>query len=116
MSSTFALELGNLRAKRKTRLTHSLPAEARSDIGSSTKYNTRNYHTHYEPSLKKKAAGGRELYWLIGVMTTLLQWCLLRELGLTPQECQTRFQAFRGYQQQLLQAGVLGLVPDGTIQ
>lgn len=48
--------------------------------------NTRNYLTHYDESLKDKAASGENLWLLYDQMVALFQLCLLRELGFTEQE------------------------------
>jgi len=47
--------------------------------------NTRNYYTHYNQSLKKKAAKGEELFWLTQELSFVLQTCLLIELGCSPE-------------------------------
>ncbi len=44
-------------------------------------HNTRNYLTHYDPELESKAATGQELYNLTIKLRTLLEMCLLEELG-----------------------------------
>jgi hypothetical protein len=42
---------------------------------------TRNYWTHFDPSLKEKVAEKGELYKLTSLLGMLLQSCLLKELG-----------------------------------
>lgn len=42
---------------------------------------TRNYHTHYDPKLRRRAAKGESLYWLSEEIRALLTACLLRNLG-----------------------------------
>ncbi|NEQ75823.1 MAG: hypothetical protein F6K23_23960 [Okeania sp. SIO2C9] len=49
--------------------------------------NARNYFTHYNESLKKKAPQPKELYLLIESLSFILQACLLKELGCTPDRC-----------------------------
>jgi hypothetical protein len=44
-------------------------------------YDNRNYLTHYDVTLKGKAAGGSRLAFLVEVLKLLLQASLLRELG-----------------------------------
>jgi hypothetical protein len=48
---------------------------------------TRNFLTHYDSSLKNKAADGFELYRLTQVLSFLLQACFLLELGLPSERC-----------------------------
>lgn len=43
--------------------------------------NTRNYLTHYDESLKEKAADVKELYQVIQQLKIIMQICLLSELG-----------------------------------
>ncbi len=47
---------------------------------------TRNYLTHYDARLKDKAAKGESLYWLSIEVFTLLQLCLLQDLGVEEME------------------------------
>jgi len=42
---------------------------------------TRNYLTHYDPTLKERSADGEELYRLTQKLKALLEICLLKELG-----------------------------------
>jgi len=42
---------------------------------------TRNYLTHYDESKKEAAAVGRELYELTERLESVLEACLLREVG-----------------------------------
>jgi hypothetical protein len=44
--------------------------------------NTRNYLTHFDESLEKRAARGSELFWLIRKLSYVLQLCLLVEIGI----------------------------------
>jgi ApeA N-terminal domain 1 len=48
---------------------------------------TRNYYTHYDRSLDNKFAKGEELFRLTQILSFLLQSCLLKELGCTPDRC-----------------------------
>ena len=48
---------------------------------------TRNYFTHYDRRLLKRAARGEELFWLTQKLSYLLQACLLLELGFPMQKC-----------------------------
>jgi hypothetical protein len=50
---------------------------------------TRNYYTHYNQSLKSKAAKQNELFRLSQILNFLLQSCLLTELGFTSELCQS---------------------------
>jgi ApeA N-terminal domain 1 len=45
---------------------------------------TRNYYTHYGKQLREKASTGEDLYWLTQGISYLLLYCLLLELGFTP--------------------------------
>jgi len=47
---------------------------------------TRNYHTHYDERLKRKAARGRDLNDIIFVLRILTEMCLLKELGFDTSE------------------------------
>ncbi len=59
---------------------------------------TRNYLTHYSPKLKNKAASDIELYWMIEALVILVQWSLLVELGVSPEQCTALFKENRNYQ------------------
>jgi hypothetical protein len=48
-------------------------------------YESRNYYTHYDLSLKERAASNTELYWLTQTLSFLIKACFLRELGFTPE-------------------------------
>lgn len=48
-------------------------------------YDTRNYLTHYDPSLTSKAATGFELVKLTERLNMLMEICLLKELGIDDQ-------------------------------
>jgi len=43
--------------------------------------NARNYYTHYDPDLEKKAAHGNELFLLTVQLQAILEMSLLRQLG-----------------------------------
>jgi ApeA N-terminal domain 1 len=45
---------------------------------------TRNYYTHYGKQLREKASTEEDLYWLTQGISYLLLYCLLLELGFTP--------------------------------
>jgi hypothetical protein len=45
-------------------------------------YDNRNYLTHYDATLKMRAATGARLLFMVEVLKLLLQACFLRELGL----------------------------------
>lgn len=63
---------------------------------------TRNYHVHYDVSVRRKAAeSGAELYYLTMVLSFLVQACLLRELGIDPDR---RVELFNRNQQYLFAA------------
>ena len=47
---------------------------------------TRNWLTHYDPDMEKKAASGSELLLLTESVTALLEACILRDLGLNEDE------------------------------
>ncbi|NES06886.1 MAG: hypothetical protein F6K22_31185, partial [Okeania sp. SIO2F4] len=49
--------------------------------------NARNYFTHYDESLKKKAPQPEQLYQFIESLSFILQACILKELGCTPERC-----------------------------
>ncbi len=49
-------------------------------------YETRNYYTHYDLSLKQRATTGKELYWVIQSLSFLIQVCFLRELGFSSEK------------------------------
>jgi hypothetical protein len=44
--------------------------------------NTRDYLTHYDEKLERKAKKGQDLYWLVQKMRALVEICLLSELGI----------------------------------
>jgi hypothetical protein len=48
---------------------------------------TRNYLTHFDKRLERKAARGAELYWLTRKLSYVLQACLLLEIGLSLDKC-----------------------------
>lgn len=48
-----------------------------------TVVDTRNYLTHYDVLRRKKAVHGADLYRLTGLVTTLVEACLIGELGIT---------------------------------
>lgn len=58
---------------------------------------TRNYLTHYNPSLKTNAAEGEELFFLSELLRFLVEACLLLELGL-PEELRAKLMSeHQGY-------------------
>jgi len=59
---------------------------------------TRNYLTHYDKSLWKKAVKGEDLYWLTYTLEVLLQTCFLKELGFSPEQCVSLFKRNERYQ------------------
>ena len=59
---------------------------------------TRHYRVHNAPDLKKKAAKDEELYWMTKLLSYMVQTCLLKELGLSSQECFELFSKNRDYQ------------------
>jgi hypothetical protein len=58
---------------------------------------TRNYYTHHDPRLRKKAATGSELYWLTQTLTFMVEACLLDELGLAAERRRELFQRNQRY-------------------
>jgi hypothetical protein len=52
---------------------------------------TRNYNTHYDERLKNKAATGERMVELIDILGVLMEACLLRELGFSPDQRATVF-------------------------
>lgn len=48
---------------------------------------TRNFLTHYDPSLEHKAARGEALFVLTQTLSLLVQACFLHELGLSDERC-----------------------------
>ncbi len=67
---------------------------------------TRNYRVHNDPRLETKAAKGEELDWISEVLSFLVQTCLLKELGLSSQECFALFSKNRDYETRRAQAHV----------
>ena len=59
---------------------------------------TRNYLTHYDKSLWKKAVEGEDLHWLTYTLEVLLQTCFLKELGFSPEQCVALFERNERYQ------------------
>ncbi|MBE9179394.1 hypothetical protein IQ268_12555 [Oculatella sp. LEGE 06141] len=59
---------------------------------------TRNYLTHYDKSLWKKAVKEEDLYWLTYTLEVLLQTCFLKELGFSPEQCVALFERNERYQ------------------
>ena len=49
---------------------------------------TRNYLVHYDPKLEEKAAKGEELHSITRCIQFLVESCLLKELGFSPDEVQ----------------------------
>jgi hypothetical protein len=62
---------------------------------------TRNYYTHYNQTLKRKAAQGEELHWVNEALFFLLQRCFLHELGFSSEQCVELFSRNRRYQSAL---------------
>jgi hypothetical protein len=58
---------------------------------------TRNYYTHYDKSLEKRASQGEELYYVTKVLDYLLMECFLKELGLKQEEIKELFQNNQHY-------------------
>lgn len=58
----------------------------------------RNYLTHYDKSLRKKAVKGENLYWLTYTLEVLLQTCFLKELGFSSEQCVALFERNERYQ------------------
>lgn len=63
---------------------------------------TRNYRTHYDPSLKNKAVTGTELHRLVVRLRALIEMCLLLELGFSAQEIDRIFERIRRYEETAL--------------
>ena len=59
---------------------------------------TRNYLTHFDHRMKKKAATGTELHWLTEKLSILLQGCLLQEIDIKPTEQLNLFNRNRFYE------------------
>jgi hypothetical protein len=58
---------------------------------------TRNFYTHYDPSLKKRAAHRLDLYWLAQKLSFLMEGCFLKELGFPSEKRRELFQNNRRY-------------------
>lgn len=58
---------------------------------------TRNFLTHYDPSLRDGAVRGAELYQYTQTLSFLVQMCFLRELGLSSQRCVELFRRNQPY-------------------
>jgi hypothetical protein len=58
---------------------------------------TRNYYTHHDPRLRRKAATGSELYWLTQTLSFMVEACLLDELGLAPERRRELFKRNQRY-------------------
>lgn len=69
-----------------------------SELFVKTVKNTRNYYTHWNKSLEKKAAKGEELFRLTQRLSFLVQTCLLIEIGFTPDRCATILGKNKEYQ------------------
>ncbi len=59
--------------------------------------NTRNFFTHYDPSLERGVARGVELYRLTQILALLLEACFLNELGFSSQQSVELFQKNSDY-------------------
>ena len=57
--------------------------------------NTRNYLTHYTPSLRRWAAQDEELFWVTEELAYVLQACVLLQLGLEPSVAYERLRGTR---------------------
>ena len=63
---------------------------------------TRNYLTHYDENLKKRAASGNDIFRLILELKILLEICLLNELGFSSKEIEDgSSKILRRYQQEV---------------
>jgi hypothetical protein len=60
--------------------------------------NTRNYLTHYDPSLASRILPKERLYWGIRALTFLVEVILLKELGFTDEQCIECFKRIPSYQ------------------
>ena len=49
--------------------------------------NTRNYLTHYNSKLEQKSVSRDKLFRLNQILIFMIQYCLLLELGVTPDKC-----------------------------
>jgi hypothetical protein len=58
---------------------------------------TRHYLTHYDESLRTRAASGDELYYITQALSFMVEACLLRELGLPPEQCRELFRRNQRY-------------------
>jgi hypothetical protein len=59
----------------------------------------RNYLTHYDPSLERKARTGLDLYPLTVQLQTLVEMCLLLELGFACEEVDRLFERVNRYRE-----------------
>lgn len=59
--------------------------------------NTRNYLTHHDKDLKKRAANGEDLYHLTQKLKMCLEICLLTELGFSSEEIKALYSRNRRY-------------------
>jgi len=64
---------------------------------------TRNYQTHHDKDLKKRAAKGDDLYRLTQKLKVLLEICLLTELEFNSEEIKALFSRNRRYQHESIQ-------------
>jgi hypothetical protein len=81
----------SLLAKRLAEVIDFYPFPVTSQVGSHEFFigkvkDTRNYYTHYDPSLEKKAAKGGYLKGLLSTLGSLLEGLLLHELGFELEE------------------------------
>lgn len=65
--------------------------------------NTRNYQTHHDEDLRKRAAKGEGLYRLTQKLKKLLEICLLIELGFSREQIKGLFSRNRRYQHESIQ-------------
>lgn len=58
---------------------------------------TRNFYTHYDPTLQNRAAHRADLYWLTQQLSFLMEGCFLKELGFSPEKRREIVQNNRRY-------------------
>lgn len=58
---------------------------------------TRNYNTHFTPSLKKKALDGGEMYWAGRRLVLLLTYLFLKQIGIQPADFRAALQRHREF-------------------
>jgi ApeA N-terminal domain 1 len=75
-----------------------LPLVGRKSVFINRVVNARNFLTHYEPSGRRSAATGEELYYMAQILSFLVQACFLHELGILPQQSLDLFRRNATYQ------------------